>query len=439
MRTYLIPVGMALLFAVPASAWAAPSTPDVSRQTAAATDRLPLTLPEALRRAFQTNPSLRAAQREIGIAAGQRRQAASFPNPELGFSSEGLDRGRRTRTIQLSQPIELGGKRAARIAAADIEEQIASAELARARDALRADVVSAFFNLVSAQERLRLAQDSAQLARRVTDATSRRVIAGRISPVEETRSRVAESSNKIELAQAERELMLAQRQLAATWGANAYVDGSAMPPDHLFSALPGAGELVRRLAASPQLEQARLEVERQKALTLIERRKAVPDLTVTVGKQREEQFGQPDIRQTVVGLSIPLPLFDRNRGNVLSGLRRTDKAQDELRATETRLTVELTETLARFDNARTELALLGDEIIPGATSAYEAALRGFELGKFNFVDVLDAQRTLVQAKTQYVRALSESHRALAEIERFVGPVLPDAASGPMPKNDVESK
>jgi cobalt-zinc-cadmium efflux system outer membrane protein len=66
------------------------------------------------------------------------------------------------------------------------------------------------------------------------------------------------------------------------------------------------------------------------------------------------------------------------------------------------------------------LAILREEILPGAQSAYEAAGKGFEAGKFSFLDVLDAQRTLFQAKTQYVRALGDSHRAAADIERIVG-------------------
>ena len=203
--------------------------------------------------------------------------------------------------------------------------------------------------------------------------------------------------------------------------------------------MPSAAELLKRLETSPQMKRARLNVEHQRALTQVERRKAIPDLTLSIGKQSEEQFGQPDHRQTVVGLSIPLPLFDRNRGNVLSGLRRTEKAQDELAATETRLSVELMETYSRFENANSELTLLRSEVLPGATSAYEAAVKGFELGKFNFVDVLDAQRTLFQAKAQYLRALGEAHRARADVERLVGPMEPSAIAVPLQPNILESK
>lgn len=70
--------------------------------------------------------------------------------------------------------------------------------------------------------------------------------------------------------------------------------------------------------------------------------------------------------------------------------------------------------------ARTEAQLLRDDVLPGAQSAYDAATKGFELGKFDFLDVLDAQRTFFAAKSQYLRALAETYRAAADIDRLLG-------------------
>ncbi len=122
-------------------------------------------------------------------------------------------------------------------------------------------------------------------------------------------------------------------------------------------------------------------------------------------------------------MSIPLPLFDTNRGNVLEALRRSDKARDELSATQIRLDGEMAQAYEQLNMARQEVDALQKEILPGAQSAYDAATKGFEFGKFGFLDVLDAQRTLLQAKSQYLRALSEAHRAAAEIDRILGEPL----------------
>ena len=421
MRSLFFPIGLALLCAQPSSA------------VAQATDRIHaipnaggalfassvLTLDAAIRRAFESNPGLRAAGRDLDIAAGQRMQAGAVPNPQLSYLSEGVKKDARTTTIQINQAIELGDKRAARITLAERERDIASTDLASYRSALRADVVTAFFDVLTAQERLLLAQASQELSQKVTGAASRRVIAGKISPVEETRARVAEASTKIELGQAGNDLALAKRRLAATWGSLAPFEGVVETPAAPVGTHSTTVELLSHLPSAPQIARARSEIARQAATAEVERSRRFPDLTISLGSKRDEQIG---IRQTIVGLAIPFPLFDRNQGNVLSALRRTDKARDELLAVQNNLSLELVQASLRLNGARSELDILRNEILPGAQSAYEAGTKGFELGKFSFLDVLDAQRTLFQAKTQYVRALAESHRAAADIERIVGNV-----------------
>jgi cobalt-zinc-cadmium efflux system outer membrane protein len=419
MRSFCFPIGLALLCAQPLLAAAQARAPIYPALKADSAYFPALTLEAAIRRAFQSNPGLRAAGRDLDIAAGQRAQAGTIPNPELSYLSEGIKTDARTTTVQINQAIELGGKRGARIALAERERDIASADLASYRSALRADVVTAFFDVLTAQERLLLAQATQELSQKVTGVAARRVIAGKISPVEETRARVAEASTKIELSQATNDLALAKRRLAATWGSSEPIVGPLETPAMPAGANPTTDELLARLPAAPQITRTRREIDRQKALADVERSRRFPDLTVSLGSKRDEQVGQ---RQTVVGLAIPFPLFDRNQGNLASALRRTDKARDELLSLQNKLSADLAEASLRLNAAALELVVLRDEILPGALSAYEAGTRGFEAGKFSFIDVLDAQRTLFQAKTQYVRALGESHRAAADIERIIGNV-----------------
>ena len=123
-----------------------------------------------------------------------------------------------------------------------------------------------------------------------------------------------------------------------------------------------------------------------------------------------------------MGFSIPFPIFDRNQGNVLEAQRRADKARDELSVTEVRLSTEVTQNEERLKALLVEAQALQSEIMPGARSAYEAASKGFELGKFSFLEVLDAQRTFFQARAQYLRSLSDAHRTAAELERVLGPI-----------------
>ena len=385
----------------------------------------PITLKAALELALGSNPSLSAAGRELEALEATIIQAQVRRNPEVSAFIEDTRRATRTTTLQLNQPIELGGKRAARISAAERGRDAATAELDAKRAEIRAAVSAAFFDVLVAQERLRLAQASVELAQRATSAATRRVAAGKVSPVEETRARVAEAGVRVELTLAGSELATARKRLAGTWGdpmprfERAEGDPEALPP------LPALADLNSRLAASPNLLRASIEVDRRQALAEIERSRRVPDLTVSLGARRNEELG---LNQAILGVSMPIPVFDRNQGNLLEALRRTDKARDELSAADIRLSNELAVAYERLNTARQETESLRRDILPGAQSALDAATRGFELGKFSFLDVLDAQRTLFQARSQSLRALAEAHRSAAEIERILGdtPLAPAA-------------
>ncbi|MEC4718431.1 TolC family protein [Noviherbaspirillum sp. CPCC 100848] len=380
-----------------------------------------LTLQAALDLAMRYSPDLSAAQYELQAVEATVVQANVLPNPSLEVGVEDRRRETRESTLQISQPIELGGKRSARMRAAERGLDAAVADLNATKADIRANVIAAFFDVLAAQERIRLAQQASELAQRATTVANKRVLAGKVSPVEETRARVAESSVRLELAQARSELASVRKRLSATWG-NTFprfdqVDGriDALPE------LPEQPALTQRLASAPALARARHEVDRRQALAQVERSRRIPDMAVTLGVKRSEELGR---NQAIVGVSIPLPVFDTNRGNVLESLRRADKARDELSATEIRLNSELAQAYEKLSISRQEAQSLQNEVIPGAQSAYDAAATGFEYGKFGFLDVLDAQRTLLQVKSQYLRALSEAHRAAADIDRILGETVP---------------
>lgn len=149
----------------------------------------------------------------------------------------------------------------------------------------------------------------------------------------------------------------------------------------------------------------------------LERARRIPDVTLTLGAKRDQQVGR---NQTVIGLSIPIPVLDTNRGNLLQALRLHDKAEADLQATRIRVETEWTQLSERQRSAQAEVQALKEEVLPGAESAWQAATTGFELGKFSFLDALDAQRTLFQARAQYLRALNELYRTTADIDRLLG-------------------
>lgn len=423
MVKFLWPLAMATLVA---PMHAAAQTP--GPQTA-------LTLRAALALAMQAHPGLAAARHETEAQDGLVMQASARPNPTLSFERVGRSgiagaEGDGEKTWQLSQPLELGGKRAARVAAAERGRDVAGAAMQAQRLELHADVVTAFYEVLVAQERLRLAQDGSELAQSATQAASKRVIAGKVSPVDETKAKLAEANVRLEQSSAAAALASARSRLAAHWlqpaaagsGTDTPGFGRAEGDIGMLPEPPSAAAMASWRAQSPALAPTRLEVERRKAVSRLELANRAPDLTVSLGSKR---MADPSRSQTVLGLSLPLPLFDRNQGNVLAAQRQADKADAELAAAAMRLESELAQSAQALRAARQALEMLRNDILPAAQQASEAARKGFEYGKHNFIDVLDAQRTLLQARAQYLSALSDGHRAAAAIERILGHTAPN--------------
>lgn len=376
-----------------------------------------LTLDNALQSAQANNPELAVARWGIDIAEGDRRQAGVLPNPELSWEVEDTRNGSQTTTVSVSQMFELGGKRGARLGVAGQDAQLAGLELERQRNALRAEVIGAYQAAVQAQEGLQLARQSLDLSERALRVVQGRVKAGSASPVEATRAQVQLSEVRLELGRAEQALTVTYQQLAAATGAPtatfSRVDGvGSEDPD-----LPSRTQLLERLEQTPDMRLAHVQIDQRDAALDLARTQRIPDLTVSVGSQYSETERE---RVNVVGVSLPIPLFDRNQGNVLAAARRADQARDQRNGAELRLRSEVIQALAQWRTAAQEVEDFDRSILPSAQQAVDVATRGFERGKFAFLDVLDAQRTLVAARLQYLQAQAQRSEARVRLERIFG-------------------
>ena len=412
-RTLIVPLNISRILGLSCLlSWAGSSVAATSASSA-------LTMDQALQTAFANNPDLAAAQWEIGIAQGDRQQAGLIPNPEVSWEAEDTRRNSRTTTVMLNQPIELGGKRGARIDVASRAQDAAGIELERKRNVLRADVIQAFYGASTAQQRLLLSRQSLELAERGVRVAQGRINSGKSSPVEGTRAEVQLSEVRLELRRAERDEASAWQQLAQVMGAPLPTFVSVSDSDRLMPAVPPASRLLARIEDTAELRLAKLQIDQREASLGLEKAQRIPDLTVSVGSQYSELERE---RVNVVGLSMPIPLFNRNQGNILAAARRADQARDLRNASELRLRTEIQTTLDQWLTANTEIQSFDQSILPAAQSAVDTATRGFEMGKFNFLDVLDAQRTLISARAQYIQAIAEATDAWVRIERIFGDV-----------------
>jgi len=379
----------------------------------------PIDLPGAIRLALD-GPRLRAAGHEAAASAAEAAQAGRYPNPTLEYLREGEQTGTRTTTVQISQPIELGGKRRARVALAGSTAAQARDELAALRQEVRAEAIAAWYGVRTAQERQALAQALSALAGKSIDVAARQVAAGKVSPIDETGARLAAAEARTELNAASADLAVARTRLGALVGRPGEALVLAPGDDAPLPALKPLPALLAGAAQSLPVRRARGQLAAQEAQAQVERAARLPDLTLTVGSQKTDDVGR---RQAVVGVSLPLPLFNRNEGKLLAALRRSDKARDELAAAETDAASELGAAYTRYEQARLDADLLRAEVIPSARAAYELTLTGFEHGKFAFLDVLDAQRTWARVQSRQWAATQEAWRAWADIARLAGAAI----------------
>ena len=158
-------------------------------------------------------------------------------------------------------------------------------------------------------------------------------------------------------------------------------------------------------------------MERRRAALAFEKTGRVPDLTLGGGVR---YLGETDDYAFVMEAGLPLPLFDRNQGMILEAQHRLSQVKQQQRAAEARVLRELAEAYRKLSAAFAEAAGLEADVLPGARRVFDAYQEGYRQGKFGYLEVLDAQRTLFEARGRYIEALALYRKAFADMERAVG-------------------
>lgn len=383
-----------------------------------------LRLPDALAAALLRNPDLAADAYEIRAREAQLLQARAFANPTVSaeledFAGSGEFRGVESAqtTVLLGQLIELGGKRAARIGLASATRDQASWDYEIRRIEVLVSTAAAFVDVLAAQERHRLAEETLEITDTMQRAATRRLRAGIGSSAEEIRAGVTTDIAGVELEHTEHELATARQILAATWGGEAARFERADGNLDALPAVPSMEDLAERVEASPGVARWQAEVEQREAIRQRAKSDRIPDVTLSAGPRR---LSGPDETAAVVGVSLPIPLWNRNRGAIAEAEHRLAKVAAETRAARVRTITELATARVGLAASAEEAALLRTRVLPGTERAVESLRRGYEAGRIAQIEVLDAERARLAARDQYLTALTEAHRSAQQIERLTG-------------------
>lgn len=380
-----------------------------------------LTLDAAIAKALAQSPRLQGFSSGVASAKGEQRQAGAWMNPEVGIEAEnvagqgaykGFDSAEVTYGV--SQQLQIGGKISARENIAGKGVEIATLEQqAAALDVIR-DVTTAYAEAVAAEENVRLATEQKELAEDVLKSVSVRVGAAAAPLMQKSRAEVERSTASIAQDKAARERTIALKNLATLMGEPAPV----FSLDHTaFYAVtkPDAAALDEKLKANPDIVRLNTSLEQSKGRLDLEKANAIPDPRLSVGVRDFRGSGD---QAFVVGVSLPIPVFNANRGNIAKARSDVSRAEQDNQQTTLNTSAELTQARERMENAYLQAETMKTEILPSADKAFRLAREGYGLGRFPYLEVLDAQRSLFGVKQQQIAALKDFHAAKASVERL---------------------
>ncbi|MDD2600324.1 MAG: TolC family protein [Kiritimatiellae bacterium] len=382
-----------------------------------------LTLQQALALALMHNPELEAYSHEVRAAEARALQAGLPPNPELEFEMESFDRdgegyNSSEPSLLLSQVIELGGKRKKRTRVAQAQGEVAGWSYQQKRLEVLTATANHFVGVIAAGQRLALARSLLELVGESSRSVSERVNAGKESPVLKTKANAEMEIAQLDVADAESVLVLARTALAALWNSErSEFQIASNSFDKVRETLPALDALRLQLAANPELAEHQAEVRTHQAALEAAQAERIPNLTLAAGVQRYEE---DRTHALIFGVGVPLPLFDRNQGNIAAAQHELAKAMAEERSTAIDLSSRLNATYHRLQAAHRRVQALRLKVVPAMEEAYHATHSGYREGKYDLLLVLDAQRTLFAAKRDMVDALADFHTALNDLEQLTG-------------------
>jgi cobalt-zinc-cadmium efflux system outer membrane protein len=374
--------------------------------------------PTLLKQAQASAPRLALGIAETQAAEGQAAQAAARPNPTLGLVVENAagsgpykDFGYAETTLSIEQPLELGGKRAARTSAAQADLAAVRARAALGQIDFARDLVLAYANAEAAQQRLAIARDSVDLAQ--ADARAARLLVdnGKEAQVRAVQAEAGLATAHAELGTAGAEAETALARLSALTGSPepyAAVAGGLL--DTVPPPAPSAPTF------SPAIAAARAEREAAERRVAVERARRAPDLAVSFGVRR---FQDEDATAAVFGISAPLPLFDRNRGAVAAATANAQAAQARLAMAQAEQDGDRRAAAAQAA-AADQMLDASRQAEAASAEAYRLAGIGYDAGRLPLSELLAARRDLIAARARAVDTKLVRVKALADLARAQG-------------------
>lgn len=414
MRSFLRAALAAVLFLSASSPIAARQPPD------------PLTADDAVREALAANADLQAARLAIDVARGGLLQAGRLPNPELAIAyaddfAFGAE-GERLGSAGLAQRFPITARLAREKTVAREDVAIAAAEVRDFVRTLVADVQRSFYAVRIFDERSDVDRQLLESIGRVEQTTARRLEAAEVSSAELSLLRIERLRLEQDVKTLTRERDVAAATLARLLGratSEGLVPVGVLDPGPLPPRLPADPE------ARPDLDAARRRIERADADRSLARAEVWQDWTLGLGYEIDRQvFDDPVGNQRdqflTLGVTVPLPLWDRQQGRLAAAEAERQRARRSRAALLLRIEEQIRTAEVRVQTLRSSADAYEQEILPEAAHARALFERGYQQGLVGIAELLQAQRQDNESRALFVQLLGDLRLAVIGLEAATG-------------------
>lgn len=405
--------------------------PAKGQETNAASAANVLTLDAAIRLALENNPDIRVLAADVAAARGEVTTATMWQNPDLSIAP-GFKQLRDPSDTQfhgdfgLEQTFEWPGKRALRKAVAEKNVTVRQLALTGFRFQLAIQVRRAYSTLLAARELVALREQRLTLAKSFVEAAKKRSEGGFAPEFEATKA-------EVEVVAAQKSLREAQAQQDAVRVLlNSLMGRNPSEPLAVSGALtneivlPSQFTLLEKsLALNPAVKVQEAEAERTGLSVQSIRKSRLPDFKIgpSVEYTRDEQI-------VGLGVSLPLPLWDKKKGEIATATAAQEKALAELEKLRREILRDVATASQNLTASKDSLAFYTPTMRDKLKSALDAATQGYSEGRTPLLLYLEAQRTYFDTQADYFDTLQKVFTTQAELESAIGVPLDQINQSP---------
>lgn len=379
---------------------------------------LSYTLGDILSLTLLNNPELSTFSYDRRAGEAKILQASFRPNPEFDLESENINIPEfRQTTFLLSQLFETGGKRQARLHFAKTERDRVILDYEVKKRQLFIDTILLFIEVLINQQKIAFLEENLKILEEFSSSVKKRVNVGKASIIEESNYIVLLNTARIDLRNTQNELRNSKSKLAAQWGEVGHDTFIALGSLDWIPELIPFEKMGDLLQEHPLIVRSYFEDNLRTAKITLEKSKAYPDVNLRGGPRYLEEARQ---WAWVVGVTVPLPIHDRNQGRIWESQENLTRLEKEREAIWIKLITDLNTSYSTIETVTSELDLLKTAILPAAQKAYDFSYKGYQLARYNYLELLETERAYRTSKIRYLQALGEHHKALTILQGLTG-------------------